>query len=93
MFFLCSFLVQMQMGIGHDFHSHSTGWKWKVTSAIGSSGLPEVHQKTTLPIFPGVDIAVGWTAHYEPPEVHGYVIFSLTPVKLVQTEHLLGLHG
>jgi len=64
-------LFHLQMGIGHDFHSHSTGWKWKVTSAIGSSGLPEVHQKTTLPIFPGFDIAVGWTAHYEPPEVHG----------------------
>lgn len=66
-----------QFGVGHDFIRNSTGWKWKVTSAFGLPGLPEVRQKTKLPIFPGFDINVDWNAQYELPELHGYVSSSV----------------
>lgn len=61
------------MGLGHDFHKHTTGWKWKVTSSFGETGLPEIRQKTVLPIFPGFDVSVGWNAQYELPDLRGYV--------------------
>lgn len=68
-----------QFGIGHDFIRKSTNWNWKVTSTFGLSGpLPEVRQKTLLPIFPGFDINVGWNAQYEHPDLHGYVSSSST---------------
>lgn len=67
----------MQFGIGHDFIRHSTGWNWKLTSAFGFPGSPQVRQKTVLPMFPGFDINVDWNAQYELPELHGYVTSSL----------------
>ncbi|XP_024368966.1 uncharacterized protein [Physcomitrium patens] len=65
-------ILHLQFGIGHDFIRKSTNWNWKVTSTFGLSGpLPEVRQKTLLPIFPGFDINVGWNAQYEHPDLHG----------------------
>ncbi|KAG0586249.1 hypothetical protein M758_2G093100 [Ceratodon purpureus] len=64
-------LLHFQFGIGHDFMRKSTGWKWKVTSAFGLPGSPEIRQKTKLPVFPGFDINVDWNAQYELPELHG----------------------
>jgi len=63
--------LHFQCGVGYDFTRKSTGWKWKVTSSLGLPGMPEVRQKTKLPIFPGFDINVNWNAQYELPELHG----------------------
>jgi len=64
-------LLHFQFGIGHDFIRNSTGWKWKVTSALGLPGLPAVRQKIKFPIFPGFDVDLDWNAQYELPELHG----------------------
>ncbi|XP_024395244.1 uncharacterized protein [Physcomitrium patens] len=64
-------LFNFQFGIGHDFFRNSTGWKWKVTSAFGLPGVPEVCQKTKVPIFPGLDVNVDWNTQYEFPELQG----------------------
>lgn len=71
-----------QFGIGHDFFRNSTGWKWKVTSAFGLPGVPEVCQKTKVPIFPGLDVNVDWNTQYEFPELQGYENLSLIYVWL-----------
>jgi len=64
-------LLSLQVGIGHDFHQHTTGWKWKLTSSFGPASISEIHHKTLLPIFPGFDVRVGWNAQYELPDMHG----------------------
>ena len=63
----------MQVGIGHSFELHTTGWKWKVTSCLGGDGVSRVRNKTCLGLYPGVDMRFGWRADYVLPEFTGQV--------------------
>lgn len=63
--------LSLQIGIGHEFRNHTTGWKWKLTSAYGGNGVSQIRHKTILPICPGFDIRVGWNAEYVLPDIHG----------------------
>ncbi|KAJ7524182.1 hypothetical protein O6H91_18G080800 [Diphasiastrum complanatum] len=64
-------LLNFQVGIGHDFHNGATGWKWKITSAFGEMGNSHIRHKTSIPVFPGFDVRVGWNAEYVLPDIHG----------------------
>eukprot|EP00245_Coleochaete_scutata_P010406 TRINITY_DN3632_c1_g1_i1.p1 TRINITY_DN3632_c1_g1~~TRINITY_DN3632_c1_g1_i1.p1 ORF type:complete len:234 (-),score=26.45 TRINITY_DN3632_c1_g1_i1:126-827(-) len=64
-------LLNVQFGIGHDMRTHTTGWKWKISSSLGANGPSSVRSKTLLPIFPGFDIRVGWNAEYILPNIYG----------------------
>eukprot|EP00850_Spirogloea_muscicola_P019019 SM000181S03544 [mRNA] locus=s181:92467:94140:+ [translate_table: standard] len=67
-------LLTLQIGVGHDFANHTTGWKWKVASSWGGSVVPtQVRHKTLLPICPGLDMRLGWEAEYALPDLHGAV--------------------
>lgn len=63
--------LSLQVGIGHEFNSHTTGWKWKLTSAYGGNGVSQIRHKSLLPIFPGFDVRIGWNAEYVLPDIHG----------------------
>ncbi|KAL2645522.1 hypothetical protein R1flu_013109 [Riccia fluitans] len=64
-------LLNIQVGIGHDWINHTTGWKWKVTTSLGGDGVSQIRHKTLLPICPGIDFRVGWNAEYVLPDLHG----------------------
>ncbi|KAH7302116.1 hypothetical protein KP509_23G057300 [Ceratopteris richardii] len=63
--------LSLQVGLGHEFHNHTTGWTWKVTSSYGGDGVSQIRYKTCLPVFPGFDIRIGWNAEYVLPNIHG----------------------
>lgn len=63
--------LSLQVGLGHEFHNHTTGWTWKVTSAYGGDGVSQIRYKTSLPVFPGFDVRIGWNAEYVLPDIHG----------------------
>lgn len=63
--------LSLQVGLGHEFHNHTTGWTWKVTSAYGGDGVSQIRYKTSLPILPGFDFRIGWNAEYVLPDIHG----------------------
>ncbi|KAG6542497.1 hypothetical protein Mapa_016187 [Marchantia paleacea] len=64
-------LLNIQVGIGHDWINHTTGWKWKVTTSLGGDGASQIRHKTLLPLCPGIDFRVGWNAEYVLPDLHG----------------------
>ncbi|CAI5965360.1 unnamed protein product [Closterium sp. NIES-65] len=64
-------LLNLQVGIGHDFKHNATGWKWKLTSALNGNTPSEIRYKHNLPVCPGVDVRVGWNAEYVLPDMHG----------------------
>ncbi|GMN52997.1 hypothetical protein TIFTF001_022143 [Ficus carica] len=47
--------LNVQVGIGHNFRMHATGWKWKLTTCFGGDGISRIRNKTTLGLCPGVD--------------------------------------
>ncbi|KAL9252651.1 hypothetical protein AKJ16_DCAP07177 [Drosera capensis] len=59
------------VGIGHNFHLHETGWKWKLTTCFGGDGFSRFRNKTTLGLCPGVDFRFRWRADYVLPEITG----------------------
>lgn len=61
----------MQVGVGHSFQLHATGWKWKLTSSLGGDGISRIRNKTSLGLCPGVDFRFGWRADYVLPEITG----------------------
>lgn len=66
----------LQVGIGHSFQLHATGWKWKLTTCLGGDGVSRIRNKTTLGLCPGVDFRFGWRADYVLPEFAGQVFLS-----------------
>ncbi|KAI3754152.1 hypothetical protein L1987_53930 [Smallanthus sonchifolius] len=65
--------LNLQVGIGHSFELHATGWKWKLTSCLGGDGVSRIRNKTSLGVCPGVDLRFGWRADYILPEFTGAV--------------------
>lgn len=63
--------LNVQVGIGHNFRMHATGWKWKLTTCFGGDGISRIRNKTTLGLCPGVDFRFGWRADYVLPEITG----------------------
>ncbi|KAJ9183744.1 hypothetical protein P3X46_007556 [Hevea brasiliensis] len=63
--------LNLQVGIGHNFQLHATGWKWKLTTCLGGDGISRIRNKTSLGLFPGMDLRFAWRADYVLPEVTG----------------------
>ncbi|XP_031109552.1 uncharacterized protein LOC116013765 [Ipomoea triloba] len=63
--------LNLQVGVGHSFQSHATGWKWKLTTCLGGDGVSRIRNKTSLGLCPGVDFRFGWRADYVLPEITG----------------------
>ncbi|KAJ6742692.1 OBP3-RESPONSIVE PROTEIN 4 (ORG4) [Salix viminalis] len=63
--------LSLQVGIGHNFQSHATGWNWKLTTCLGGDGISRIQNKTSLGLFPGMDLRFGWRADYVLPEITG----------------------
>lgn len=81
--------LSLQVGIGHEFRNHTTGWKWKLTSAYGGNGVSQIRHKTLLPVCPGFDIRVGWNAEYVLPDIHG-ALGTGEPIIGMNYGHLYG---
>ncbi|KVI01158.1 hypothetical protein Ccrd_020581 [Cynara cardunculus var. scolymus] len=45
--------LNLQVGIGHSFQLHTTGWKWKLTTCLGGDGVSRIRNKTCL-AHPGI---------------------------------------
>ncbi|KAL6575366.1 hypothetical protein OROMI_012651 [Orobanche minor] len=65
--------LNLQVGVGHSFQLHSTGWKWKLSTCLDGHGLSRIRNKTSLGLCPGVDFRFGWKADYVLPEITGGV--------------------
>ncbi|KAG5547046.1 hypothetical protein RHGRI_012918 [Rhododendron griersonianum] len=65
--------LSLQVGVGHSFQLHATGWKWKLTTCLGGDGVSRIRNKTSLGLCPGVDLRFGWRADYVFPEITGAV--------------------
>ncbi|KAH9291346.1 hypothetical protein KI387_030280, partial [Taxus chinensis] len=63
--------LKLQVGMGYSFHNHTAGWNWKITTSLGGDGISQIRHKTSLPIFPGFDVRIGWNAEYVLPDIHG----------------------
>lgn len=63
--------LNLQVGVGHSFLFHTTGWKWKLTSCLAGDGLSRIQNKTSLSLCPGVDFRFGWRADFVLPEFTG----------------------
>lgn len=65
--------LNLQVGIGHSFLHNATGWKWKLSTCLGGDGVSQIRNKTSIGLFPGFDLRIGWKAEYVLPEIHGAV--------------------
>lgn len=65
--------LKLQVGIGHNLKLHATGWQWKLTTCLGGDGISRIRNKTSLGLWPGVDLRFGWKADYVLPEITGQV--------------------
>ncbi|KAL8497782.1 hypothetical protein ACS0TY_021206 [Phlomoides rotata] len=65
--------LNLQIGVGHNFQLHATGWKWKLMTSLGGDGISRIRNKTSLGLCPGVDFRFGWRADYVLPEMTGGV--------------------
>lgn len=63
--------VNLQVGVGHSFKMHATGWKWKLTTCLGGDNVSRIRNKTSVGLFPGFDLRFGWRADYVLPELTG----------------------
>ncbi|CAJ2649959.1 uncharacterized protein LOC123906297 [Trifolium pratense] len=63
--------LNLQVGVGHSFKMHATGWKWKLTTCLGGDNVSRVRNKTSVGVFPGFDLRFGWRAEYVLPELTG----------------------
>ncbi|OAY67898.1 uncharacterized protein LOC109706790 isoform X1 [Ananas comosus] len=75
--------LNLQVGIGHSFQMNATGWKWKLSTSFGGDGVSQIRNKTSIGLFPGFDLRIGWRAEYVLPEIHGAVgtgepVFNMT---------------
>lgn len=79
--------LNLQVGVGHSFQLNSTGWKWKLTTCFGGDGISRIRNKTSIGLFPGMDLRFGWRADFVFPEVTGGLgtgerLFNLNSGKL-----------
>ncbi|XP_020573616.1 uncharacterized protein LOC110020015 [Phalaenopsis equestris] len=65
--------LNLQVGIGHNFHTNGTGWKWKLSTCLGGDGMSQIRNKTSVGLFPGFDVRIGWRAEYILPQIQGAV--------------------
>ncbi|KAK2645233.1 hypothetical protein Ddye_020428 [Dipteronia dyeriana] len=63
--------LNLQVGIGHNFQLHATGWKWKLTTCLGGDGISRIQNKSSVGLCPGVDFRFGWRADFVIPEITG----------------------
>ncbi|KAK7388262.1 hypothetical protein VNO78_23073 [Psophocarpus tetragonolobus] len=63
--------LNLQVGVGHNFQTHATGWKWKLTTCLGGDGVSRIRNKASVGLFPGFDLRFGWRADYVLPEITG----------------------
>ncbi|KAK4566078.1 hypothetical protein RGQ29_002321 [Quercus rubra] len=63
--------LNLQVGIGHNFQLNATGWKWKLTTCFGGDGISRIQNKTSVGLFPGMDLRFGWRADYVLLEITG----------------------
>ncbi|QCD80229.1 hypothetical protein DEO72_LG2g550 [Vigna unguiculata] len=82
--------LNLQVGIGHNFQMHATGWKWKLTTCLGGDGVSRIRNKTSVGLFPGFDLRFGWRADYVLPEITGQVFVILA---LGTDEPLFNMHS
>uniref|UniRef100_A0A6N2LLW2 DUF7781 domain-containing protein n=1 Tax=Salix viminalis TaxID=40686 RepID=A0A6N2LLW2_SALVM len=40
--------LSLQVGIGHNFQSHATGWNWKLTTCLGGDGISRIQIRRHL---------------------------------------------
>ncbi|KAH7655423.1 hypothetical protein IHE45_18G009400 [Dioscorea alata] len=79
--------VNLEVGIGHNFHHNLTGWKWKISTCLGGDGISQFRNKSSVSLFPGFDLRIGYRAEYILPDIHGAVgtgepIFNMNYGKL-----------
>ncbi|XP_039144524.1 uncharacterized protein LOC120281894 [Dioscorea cayenensis subsp. rotundata] len=79
--------LNLQVGIGHNFHHNLTGWQWKISTCLGGDGISQFRNKTSVSLFPGLDLRIAYRAEYILPEIHGAVgtgepIFNMNYGKL-----------
>ena len=62
-----------QVGVGHNFHALSTGFKWRISSkyAGASVGPSHITSKHKLNLMPGFAARVGLSAGYILPDMEG----------------------
>ncbi|KAJ6824108.1 uncharacterized protein M6B38_129810 [Iris pallida] len=65
--------INLQVGIGHNFTNNATGLNWKISTCLGGDGVSQIRSKTSIGLFPGFDMRIGWKAEYILPEIHGAV--------------------
>ncbi|KAL0927146.1 hypothetical protein M5K25_001306 [Dendrobium thyrsiflorum] len=65
--------LNLQVGVGHNFHTNATGWKWKLSTSLGGDGISQIRNKTSVSLFPGFDVRIGWRAEYIFPQIEGAV--------------------
>ncbi|KAK8934607.1 hypothetical protein KSP39_PZI014623 [Platanthera zijinensis] len=65
--------LNLQVGIGHNFHTNATGWKWKLSTCLGGDGVSQIRNKTFVNLFPGFDVRIGWRAEYIFPQIQGAI--------------------
>ncbi|GKV24745.1 hypothetical protein SLE2022_162670 [Rubroshorea leprosula] len=65
--------LNLQVGMDHNFKLNAIGWKWKLTTCFGGDGISRIRNKTTLGLFPGMDLRFCWRADYVLPEITGGV--------------------
>ncbi|KAK8947538.1 hypothetical protein KSP40_PGU005315 [Platanthera guangdongensis] len=63
--------LNLQVGIGHNFRTNATGWKWKLSTCLGGDGVSQIRNKTFVNLFPGFDVRIGWRAEYIFPQIQG----------------------
>ncbi|KAJ6807202.1 uncharacterized protein M6B38_173085 [Iris pallida] len=65
--------INLQVGIGHNFTNNATGLNWKISTCLGGDGVSQIRSKTSIGLFPGFGMRIGWKAEYILPEIHGAV--------------------
>eukprot|EP00262_Sarcandra_glabra_P017716 TRINITY_DN6160_c0_g1_i1.p1 TRINITY_DN6160_c0_g1~~TRINITY_DN6160_c0_g1_i1.p1 ORF type:complete len:187 (-),score=23.38 TRINITY_DN6160_c0_g1_i1:234-794(-) len=63
--------LNLQVGVGHNFHYQALEWKWRLCTCLGGDGFSQIRNKTSLSLFPGFDLRIGWRADYILPEIQG----------------------
>ncbi|CAA6664229.1 unnamed protein product [Spirodela intermedia] len=65
--------LNLEVGVGHNYHLNAIGWKWKLSTSLGGDGISQIRNKTSIGLFPGFDLRIGWKAEYILPEINGSV--------------------
>ncbi|XP_058079049.1 uncharacterized protein LOC131227296 [Magnolia sinica] len=63
--------LNLQVGIGHSFPCNAIGWTWKLSTCLGGDGVSQIRNKSSIGLFPGFDLRIGWRADYILPAING----------------------